>query len=279
VRIGCHGVLYREAIAERTDEVLAALASTGCEGIELGSRFFPIEANLRLRDALDRHELTLAGLHAVVPLAQVLDEPEAAEAALTEAARFLEVMPMRNLICTGMVDMAHLDAPDFGDARLQDPAATATLAERLDGIAQRIFDRHGATLRYHNHSWEFAHDSAIYSALLAHAPHLGLALDTGWAAVSGVDPVDLITSAPERFGYFHLRDVDRKRAAAARTYAELSGTYPEFGLGDIDAGALLAAIQQVAGVDGWGVVEYEWGEQEPARYARAVTFVRESLGG
>jgi len=222
----------------------------------------------------------LAGLHAAVPLAQLLDQPEESRATLASAAKALREMPEKNIIMTGIA--GNVDDAAAGDERLGDPAEVEKLVTRLDAIADEIRTVYGVQIHYHNHSWEFQNNGLIYHTLLRLAKSLRLCLDTGWAAVSGFDPVALMQSRPDTFRYIHLRDYSRAAAAAASCFAQMQETaYTDLGEGDMDYGRLLRCARDTVGEDGWAVIEYERGAQDYLRYLRAAAFVRsilESIG-
>lgn len=274
MKLGCHAVLFTDRISTDTDGVLSELRAAGAEGVEIGSRFFGIDRKQELNAALDRHGLRLAGLHVAQPLTAFLDNPEACGAALVQAARFLEGMQDRNIIMTGMVMPPAWNLPDLGDSRLTQSESVRRIAEALDDIAGRIRRAHDVQLRYHNHSWEFRNGGLIAYMLLEHAPELRFALDTGWAAVSGFNPMELIRSHPGRFGYVHLRDYSRTKTDGSSTFEELQNGYVDVGTGDMNYGLMMETLASELGSEEWAVVEYEKGEVSAARYAAALAHIR-----
>lgn len=82
------------------------------------------------------------------------------------------------------------------------------IATELNNAA-RAAAEHGLRVGYHNHWWEFApideRTAMEHFADLLH-PDVVLEVDTYWAAVAGVDPVQVITTLGERVQYLHLKD-------------------------------------------------------------------------
>lgn len=278
MKIGCHCVLFGAAIDTDTDEVLSNMAKTGCQGVEIGARFFGLEKGQYLKSILDKHGLVLAGLHTVVPLVQLVDAPEESLSALTKAAKTLTGMPERNIIMTGMVqDPSSVKETDH---RLADNVQVHKLAKNLDDIAEKLKTEHDVQLHYHNHFWEFQNDALIYMTLLEKTRYLHMCLDTGWAVVSGYDPVKIMREHPEHFSYVHLRDYSKNAVAVAKDFAALQQTaYVEVGTGDMDYQGLTRCAKDVLGETGWAMLEYETGPTDYTRYIRAVAYCNGVLEG
>lgn len=95
------------------------------------------------------------------------------------------------------------------------PAEQWAGAAGIDAIAASLNSAshaaaaHGLRVGYHNHWWEFA-PIAGRTAMEYFADQLNdnivLEIDTYWAAVAGVDPVQIITALGERVQYLHLKD-------------------------------------------------------------------------
>lgn len=271
MKIGCHCVLFGSAIATDTDQILSDLAKTGCSGVELGARFFNLQKSAELKASLERNGLALAGLHTVVQLVQLLDKPEESRTALASVAEAIGGMPQKNIIVTGMVE--NKDDIAAGDARLKDPAQIEEMVMRLDGIAGEIKAEYGAQIHYHNHSWEFQNNGLIYQTLLRCAKNLRLCLDTGWANISGFDPVTLMEERSDVFSYTHLRDC--KAYTSSMEFTQLQETaFTDLGEGAMDYRRLMRSIRDTIGNDGWAVIEYKRGVKDYMRYTQAVKYVK-----
>lgn len=277
MKLGCHGVLFTDRIAKETEAVLKGLEKTGCEGVEIGARFFGVHKNAYLKRLLENHHLRLSGLHVAVLWTQLLDEPQKVEAQIEAAIEFLQVMQDKNIIFSGMVceDMAQWPQEPL-DPRLSDPEAVERMAGKLNQLAIRAKERN-VSLKYHNHCWEFASDGLLFRAILDHAPQVGFALDTGWVWVGGWDPIELLRSYPHRISYVHLRDYKKEVMKGLHTFAEKQEGFVDFGTGDMDTKGLLLGLGDHLGEEGWAVIEYEKGRVDYKRYELALAHARKIL--
>jgi inosose dehydratase len=91
---------------------------------------------------------------------------------------------------------------------------------------------------------------------------INLCLDTGHLLIGGTDPVVLAEQAGDRIAHVHAKDVDNAIAATVRsgerayTDAVREGMYRPLGDGDIDFGAVAAALGKHH-YDGWWVLEQD----------------------
>lgn len=274
MKIGCHAVLFGPRIADETTHILQMLHEAGAEGAEIGSRFFGIERSRDLMASLADSGMELSGLHVSAKLTQILDDPASVEKAISDAALFLTHTDCRNIVFTGQAE--DYDAEDLGDPRLADRKTLAAMASKLNDIVKSVYDKYSVRVNYHNHNWEFRNDAAVYEALIEYAPDLFLGLDTCWAAISGYDPVKIISRVPARVNYVHLRDY-RKSEVKGADFKSLQDSFVPLGSGDMDYAALMNVLKDVLGAEGWAVVEYEVGEQDAGRYRDAVNIVRSYL--
>ncbi|MGX6606003.1 TIM barrel protein [Micromonosporaceae bacterium Da 78-11] len=89
-----------------------------------------------------------------------------------------------------------------------------------------------------------------------------LCLDTGHLLIGGTDPVALAAQAGDRIAHVHAKDVDNTIAAQVRsgdktyTGGVRDGMYRPLGTGDIDFGAVAAALTKHR-YDGWWVLEQD----------------------
>lgn len=276
MRIGCHAVLFADKIATQTDDILESLHRTGGEGVEIGARFFGLEKSSELKQKLENNGVVLSGLHVSIKLTDVLDDSGKVEESLKKAASFLKVMPDRNIIMTGMAIDNPAENEGKMDARLSDPGSVRQIASRLDKMEVALKNA-GVQLHYHNHSWEFKNDGLIFFMLAENAPHISFALDTGWAAVSGYDPVELVSRYPGRFHYVHLRDYNMALAEGTSSFKDLQNGFTEIGEGNMDFPRLLAKLKEVMASSDWAVIEYEKGAANCTRYTRAVGYLKKVL--
>jgi sugar phosphate isomerase/epimerase len=121
----------------------------------------------------------------------------------------------------------------------------------------------GLTLAYHNHAFEFAPaegGKTLLDVLLAETDpkNVVLELDMFWAAVAGLDPVDVLRKYGKRVALLHLKDKapgleQRFNESVPRT------AFKEIGAGDIDFKKVLHAAGE-AGVKHYFVEQ----DQTPA---------------
>jgi len=97
-------------------------------------------------------------------------------------------------------------------------------------------------------------------------PSVGLTIDTGHAALGGVDAVALIRSHPGRVAHVHCKDIRgkvfSKLRAAGGSFLQgvLDGMFTVPGDGDLDFGDVMQTLSKI-GYSGWIIVE---AEQNPA---------------
>lgn len=276
MKIGCHAVLFGPRIANETEFVLSSLHETGAEGAEMGARFFGLERSDYLMNALTKTGMELSGLHVSIFLASLLDDLESAEKAITDAALFLSKTDCRNIILTCLVKDRNAENSSE-DNRFQDLSALKAMAEALNEIATTIYEKYSVRINYHNHNWEFKNDAAIYEALINYAPNLYFALDTGWAAISGYDPVKLIERLKGRINYVHLRDCLLTPHLTEDFETLQKNAFVPVGTGDMDYKALIETLKNTLNDEGWAVIEYEVGEQDFDRYRKAIEYIKPFL--
>jgi len=89
-----------------------------------------------------------------------------------------------------------------------------------------------------------------------------LCLDTGHLLIGGTDPAELAREAAHRIAHVHAKDVDVAMARRVQdgrlTYTEAvrDGMYRALGTGDVDMGAIVAALR-ARDYDGWWVLEQD----------------------
>jgi len=244
--------------------ILAEAAEIGFAGVELGGRF-PRDPAV-LGPMLAREGLALIGgwwsthlldhgveeevedLNSHLRLLQALGAPVFIAAECTRA-----VHGQRGASLNRRPRLSAGDWPRFG-ARLS--ALAAYTAER------------GLTFAYHFHLGTVVEDEDDLGRFLeATTDEVGLVVDTGHAAVGGVDAARLIGEHPGRVAHVHAKDVrgavaDRVRAEG-RSFLDgvLGGMFTAPGDGDLDFAPVMRALADI-GYRGWIVEE---AEQDPAR--------------
>jgi inosose dehydratase len=256
------------------ERVLAEMRDTGLAATEFGpDGFLP-------PDPAERETLLASyGLSAVggfVPV--VLHEP--GRDPLPEVERAL-----RGFGDAPMLVLAAATGRDGYDER---PVLSAenwtTLLANLDRVAAYAAGR-GHRTALHPHVGTIVEGPDEVDRVLT-GSGAALCLDTGHLLIGGTDPLSLARAAAGRVAHVHLKDVDASVADRVRagriTYTEAvrDGLYRPLGAGDVDAAAIVAALDR-AGYEGWYVLEQdtilaaepEPGEGPVADVRRCVAFL------
>ena len=246
------------------EDILGDIHALGFEGVELGGRF-PREPGA-LRALLARHALDLVGgwysggllAHDAAIEIEAM-EPHLAllEAMGCEVFVFAETRKSihgnRTIPLAGTPRLADADWPRFG--------------ERMTRVADHVQAR-GLRFAYHHHMGTVVEDDGELQAFLrCTGDSVGLTLDTGHAALGGIDALQLIGECPARIAHVHCKDVRRAVFEHAHEHNDsfldgvLDGMFTVPGDGDLDFDALMRALVAIR-YSGWIVVE---AEQDPAR--------------
>ncbi|WP_414901643.1 myo-inosose-2 dehydratase [Sphingomonas flavalba] len=245
------------------ESVLADAQAIGFTGVELGG-VFPRDPAV-LKPLLDRHDLALVGGWYSASL--LTRSAEAEIAALQPHLRLLKAMG-----CTVFI-IAETSNAIHGD-RSRPLAATPRLAAgdwqrfgaRLTAVADHVAAA-GLRLAYHHHLGtvvERQRDLELF--LQATGASVGLTVDTGHAALGGIDPFRLIRDHPERVAHVHCKDIRPEvfgalgRRQGSFLDGVLDGMFTVPGDGYLDYGDAMRALADI-GYDGWVIVE---AEQDPA---------------
>lgn len=245
------------------EAVLADARDLGFAGIELGGRF--PRAPAALRALLAAYDLELVGGWYS---ASLLDRSAEAEIeALQPHLSLLKAMGCSVFIQAETSNAVHgargipLDrTPRLGEDDWP------VFGHRLTQVADYIASE-GLRFAYHHHLGTVVERPEDLDAFLRHTGEtVGLTVDTGHAALGGVDPVELIRRAPERVAHVHCKDVRRpvfeQLGASGGSFLEgvLAGMFTVPGDGGLDYGAVMRALAEI-GYSGWIIVE---AEQDPA---------------
>jgi inosose dehydratase len=244
------------------ETILADAATIGFEGVELGGKFPRDPA--ALGPMLARHRLSLiGGWYSLRLLSRSAEE---------------EITALRPHLAL----LTALGAPVFIAAECSNAIhgqRTRPLAERprlradewdefgarLARVAGHVGAR-GLRFAYHFHLGTVVEDADDLARLVAATPdEVGFVVDTGHAALAGVDAVGLIRRHPQRVAHVHMKDLRRAvfEDCQARRASFLDGVdagmFTAPGDGDLDFGPVMRALAD-ARYAGWIVVE---AEQDP----------------
>jgi len=136
---------------------------------------------------------------------------------------------------------------------------------RMTAVADYIQSQ-GLKFAYHHHLGtvvERAHD--LQAFIDNTGASVGLTLDTGHAALGGIDPLDVIGHHPARVAHVHCKDVRWQTFASARDGGSsfldgvLAGMFTVPGDGGLDYARIMRALKAID-YSGWIVIE---AEQDP----------------
>lgn len=187
---------------------------------------------------LDRYHLTVSSTHT--------GWKELTPDNLAETIRYHKTIDNPNIIIPG----ADLSTPE----KLDD------FIDLLNAVQPKLAAE-GIALGYHNHAREFEPNSwgILTHTELEKRTRVEFQIDTYWAYVAGVDPIETITRLRDRIRLIHLKDGDKKKGLALG-----EGTAP------------VAAVRRCALELGFGmVVESEGCDPTGAEeVARCINYLR-----
>jgi inosose dehydratase len=243
--------------------VLEEARDVGFAGIELGGKF-PRDAG-ELRALLGRYDIDLVGGWYSANLLTRSAEEEIA--ALQPHLDLLKALGSSVFVIAETSNAIHGERQEALSASpaLSDEEWRA-FGERMTKVADYIQSQ-GLRFAYHHHlgtSVETAEELERFLAVTG--PSVGLTVDSGHAALGGIDAVSLIRAHPERVAHVHCKDVRRPVFEGVKTRGGsfldgvLEGMFTVPGDGDLDFGQVLRALADI-NYSGWIIIE---AEQDPA---------------
>jgi len=244
------------------ETILADAQAIGFEGVELGGKF-PRDPDT-LKAMLARHKLDLIGGWWSTHLLARSAEDEIAAA--RDHLGLLKALGSPVFIAAECSNAIHGDRsqPLSETPRLAD-ADWPRFGERLNALATYV-ESQGLKFAYHFHLGTVVERPEDLDRFVAHtASNVGFVVDTGHAALGGIDSAALIRRHPGRVAHVHTKDV--RRPVFARVQAErksfldgvLAGMFTAPGDGDLDFETVMRALAEI-GYSGWIVIE---AEQDP----------------
>lgn len=254
------------------ETILADAAEIGFEGVELGGRF-PREPKT-LGPMLRGFGLDLIGGWYSTHL--LTRSAEAEIAALQPHLALLKALGSRVFIVAETSNAIHGDrARPLAETPRLAASDWAGFGARMAEAAAHVQSQ-GLRLAYHFHLGTVVESEDDLGRFLAATPDsVGLVVDTGHAALGGIDAAALIRRRPERVAHVHAKDVRGRvfQALRARRGSFLDGVvagmFTSPGDGDLDFADTTQALADI-GYDGWIVVEAEQDPKlaDPRRYSR-----------
>ena len=245
------------------ETILADAQAIGFAGIELGGKFPRDPA--KLAPLLARHRLDLiGGWYSTHLLARSAD---AEIAAAQPHLALLKAMGTPVFVAAECSNAIHGDRGEaLANTPRLDDADWRMFGDRLASLANHV-ESQGLKFAYHFHLGTVVERPEDLDQFVAHTPrNVGFVVDTGHAALGGVDAVALIRRHPERVVHVHTKDVRRpvfeQVRAERRSFLDgvLAGMFTVPGDGDLDFAPVMTALAQI-GYAGWIVIE---AEQDPA---------------
>jgi inosose dehydratase len=245
------------------ETVLSDASEIGFHGIELGGKF-PRDPTV-LHQVLGEHGLDLVG--GWYSGALLTRSAQAEIAALQPHLALLKAMGSSVFIFAETSNAIHGDRhrPLSATPRL-DSAGWVSFGAALTQVADYI-QAQGLRFAYHHHLGTVVErPEDIDTFLKVTGESVGLTVDTGHAALAGVDSMALISSHPARIAHVHCKDVrpgvfERVvRGGGSFLDGVLAGMFTVPGDGRLNYGALMRALARI-NYSGWIIVE---AEQDPA---------------
>lgn len=245
------------------ESVLSEARDVGFAGIELGGKF-PKDAGA-LQALLHRHQLVLVGGWYS---ASLLTRSAAAEIeALQSHLKLLKAMGCGVFILAETSNAIHCDQDSAMSAtpRLPD-SSWDEFGRKLTEVADYLAEA-GLRMAYHHHLGTVVESQQDLDRFLkATDPSVGLTVDTGHAALGGVDALALIRDHPVRIAHVHCKDIRLRVFRRARSEGKsflsgvIGGMFTVPGDGDLEFAGVMQALAKI-GYAGWVIVE---AEQDPA---------------
>ena len=245
--------------------ILADARDIGFEGVELGGKF-PRDAAV-LKPLLDGYSLALVGGWYSGEL--LTRDVDAEIAAAQDHLALLKAMGSTVFVHAETSNAIHGQrATPLSRTPRLDAAGWRAFGARMTAFADYIAGQ-GLKFAYHHHLGTVVERPEDLDAFLnLTGSSVGLTLDTGHAALGGVDPVAAIRAHPLRIAHVHCKDVRTsvfngvKAADSSFLEGVLAGMFTVPGDGALDYGAVMRALADV-GYAGWIIIE---AEQDPAIY-------------
>lgn len=253
------------------DSILADIRDVGFEGVELGGKF-PRDA-ATLKPLLDSYGLDLIGGWYSGSL--LVQDADAEIDALQDHLRLLKSMDSSVFVFAETSNAVHGDraVPLTGAPRLA-ARDWKTFGARMTDVADYVKSE-GLKFAYHHHLGTVVETAADVNAFItATGPSVGLTLDTGHAALGGVNSLAIIRDHPGRVAHVHCKDVrwetftKQKSRGSSFLDGVLAGMFTVPGDGGIDYAEIMQALKRMD-YSGWIVIEAEQDPSvaEPRTYA------------
>lgn len=245
------------------EDIFRDIQEVGFEGVELGGRF-PREP-AELKALLGRYGLDLIGGWYGGSL--LVQDAQAEIAALQPHLALLKALGSNVFVFAETSNAIHGDrGVPLADTPRLPAAGWVEFGRRLTQVADYV-QSHGIKFAYHHHLGTVVERGEDLDAFIAHTgPSVGLTVDTGHAALGGIDALKVIRDYPGRVAHVHCKDVrgatfDKVvQDRASFLDGVLAGMFTVPGDGGLDYAQVMTELKRI-GYSGWIVIE---AEQDPA---------------
>lgn len=244
------------------ESILKDIQELGFEGVELGGKF-PRGATT-LKPLLESYGIDLIGGWYSGSL--LVQDADAEIAALQPHLALLKALGSTVFVFAETSNAVHGDrsVPLSGTPRLAG-GDWVLFGKRMTAVADYI-QAQGLKFAYHHHLGTVVENAEDLRAFIDNTgPSVGLTLDTGHAALGGVDSMDVIRNHPARVAHVHCKDVRWETFTRAKQDKSsfldgvLSGMFTVPGDGGLDYAQIMRALKAID-YSGWIVIE---AEQDP----------------
>lgn len=253
------------------ESILSDIRDLGFEGVELGGKF-PRDPTV-LTPLLRSYSLDLIGGWYSGSLLR--QDADAEIAALQPHLALLKAMGSTVFVFAETSNAVHgaRATPLTGAPRLANGEWTR-FGHRLTQVADYVSGQ-GLRFAYHHHLGTVVETLHDLDQFLQHTgASVGLTLDTGHAALGGIDPLLVIRKFPQRIAHVHCKDIrpavhrDVRSAGGSFLDGVLAGMFTVPGDGSLDYGLIMKSLRAVD-YSGWIVIEAEQdpGRANPRQYA------------
>lgn len=245
------------------EQVLADARDVGFAGIELGGKFTRDPA--RLRDLLGRYDLDLVGGWYSSSL--LTRSPQQEIEAMRPHLELLQALGSTVFIIAETSNAIH-GARGFPLSQSPSLAVEdwAGFGERMTAVGDFLAAQ-GLRLAYHHHLGTAVETADELDRFLDQTgDSVGLTLDSGHAALGGIDFVEVARRHSDRIAHVHCKDVRRPkfdtllRRGGSFLDGVLDGMFTVPGDGSLDFRALMRVLADTH-YSGWIIIE---AEQDPA---------------
>lgn len=243
--------------------ILRDIQEVGFEGVELGGKFPRDPATLKA--LLARYKLDLIGGWYSGSL--LVQDAQAEIAAMQDHLALLKALGSTVFVFAETSNAVHGNrGVALSDTPRLPAAGWVEFGRRLTQVADYV-QSHGIKFAYHHHLGTVVERGEDLDAFIAHTgPSVGLTVDTGHAALGGIDALKVIRDYPGRVAHVHCKDVrgatfDKVvQDRASFLDGVLAGMFTVPGDGGLDYAQVMTELKRI-GYSGWIVIE---AEQDPA---------------